>query len=241
VAKLPRIFCAGAEPLAAFNHGREFDLDEAAARHVQVLRMQPADEITLFDGAGGQWRARITDMKRRVAVVLEAFEAVECESAKAIHIALGMPANDNMDWVVEKATELGVVSITPLICERSVLRMRGERADKKLAHWRGVASGAAAQCGRNRVPQIHAVQSFTEFTKTAAFIQGPRFVLSTREGAALHAETITEALFLSGPEGGLTPQEEAAAIDAGFTPTSLGPRILRAETAPLAVLAKLNL
>ncbi len=231
------------------------DLPERAARHVQVLRLQPGDAITMFDGTGGEWQAVITDMKKRVAVELRTHAAVEREAERAITLAVGMPANDKMDWLVEKATELGVAAIQPLICERSVLRLRGERADKKRAHWQAVAHSACEQSGRNRVPEIYALQTFGAWS--AGFTPSPlagegwgegaasaattaRFILSTKKGQALNTAFSTEnktALFLSGPEGGLSAQEEQAALDAGFAPISLGSRVLRAETAPLAVLA----
>jgi 16S rRNA (uracil1498-N3)-methyltransferase len=139
--------------------------------------------------------------------------------------------------LVEKATELGVASITPLVAERSVLKLKGERADKKLAHWQGVAVAAAEQCGRNRVPTIHPAVTLAEWVKKAP--PGERWVLSLSEGTLpVPRQTGTEPVtVLSGPEGGLSPNEENAALAAGFAPVSLGPRVLRAETAPLAVLA----
>jgi 16S rRNA (uracil1498-N3)-methyltransferase len=155
----------------------------------------------------------------------------------------GITANDRMDWLVEKATELGVASITPLVAERSVLKLKGERAEKKLAHWQGVAVAAAEQCGRNRVPPIHPAVTLAEWVKKAP--PGERWVLSLSEGTQPVAQVlgqapkmpVTPVTVLSGPEGGLSPAEELAALSAGFLPVTLGPRVLRAETAPLAVLA----
>jgi 16S rRNA (uracil1498-N3)-methyltransferase len=158
-----------------------------------------------------------------------------------VHLLAGITANERMDWLVEKATELGVASITPLVAERSVLKLKGERADKKLAHWQGVAVAAAEQCGRNRVPVVHAAVTLNEWLKQAA--DGERWVLSLAQGTQALSQMAGKAAVtvLSGPEGGLSPAEEATALASGFRPVTLGPRVLRAETAPLAVLAALAL
>ena len=218
--------------------GAALSLPEGTARHVQVLRLQPGHEITLFNGQGGEWDATITRMGRSdVEVTLGAHRPDEREAGRAVQLALGMPANERMDWLVEKATELGVASITPLAAERSVLKLKGERAEKKLAHWQGVAVAAAEQCGRNRVPLIHPAVTLTEWLKKAA--PGERWVLSLSEGTQPVSRQLSQGpvTVLSGPEGGLSPSEESTALAAGFAPVSLGPRVLRAETAPLAVLA----
>ena len=155
---------------------------------------------------------------------------------------VGMPANERMDWLVEKATELGVVSIQPLMTERSVLRLAAERADKKRLHWQGIAAAACEQCGRNRVPQIHLPASLNDWLKTSDAAVDVRLLLSLQAGSQplTKAVGINQAMtFLSGPEGGLSVLEEAAAFAKGFAPVTLGPRVLRSETAPLAVLAAL--
>jgi 16S rRNA (uracil1498-N3)-methyltransferase len=182
-----------------------------------------------------------------VEVEVGAHRPVERETARAVHLLAGITANERMDWLVEKATELGVASITPLVAERSVLKLKGERAEKKLAHWQGVAVAAAEQCGRNRVPTVHAAVTLNEWLKKSPL--GERWVLSLSEGTrplahvynAVQSPTpatpMPPVTVLSGPEGGLSPAEESAALAAGFVPVSLGPRVLRAETAPLAVLA----
>ena len=236
---MPRFYCPA--PLAT---GLALSLPAGAARHVQVLRLQPGDVITLFNGEGGEFEATVTRMGRSdVDVEVGAHHAVEREAARAVHLLAGITANDRMDWLVEKATELGVASITPLVAERSVLKLKGERADKKLVHWQGVAVAAAEQCGRNRVPKVHAAVTLAEWVKKAP--PGERWVLSLSEGTQALAQmqgqgtglSMTPVTVLSGPEGGLSPTEEAAALAAGFAPVTLGPRVLRAETAPLAVLA----
>jgi 16S rRNA (uracil1498-N3)-methyltransferase len=130
-------------------------LAPAAARHAQVVRLQPGDAVRLFNGAGGEWTAEIEHMGRKeVTVNVIAHQAIEREANNHVVLAVGMPANERMDWLVEKATELGVHRITPLMTERSVIRLTGERAEKKQAHWQAVAASASEQCGRNRVPVI---------------------------------------------------------------------------------------
>ena len=272
---MPRFHCP--EALAP---GAELDLPPGAARHVQVLRLQPGDGITLFHGGqgaadpGGEFDATVLRMGRSdVRVVVGAHHAIEREAARAVHLLAGITANERMDWLVEKATELGVASITPLVAERSVLKLKGERADKKIAHWQAVAVAACEQCGRNRVPVVHGAvdlagwlrQQPPQPTPGNPGSAGPnsesplRLLLSLRPGTApLHQAAAAASaagtaaapqgpgsgrpvVFLSGPEGGLSSAEEELAIQHGFAPVTLGPRVLRAETAPLAALAALTL
>jgi 16S rRNA (uracil1498-N3)-methyltransferase len=234
---VPRLHCG--EPLAT---GASLALPAGAARHVQVLRLQPGDTLVLFDGRGGEYDAVVEHMGRsEVRVQVAAHRVVECETAVAVHLALGMPANERMDWLVEKATELGVASIQPLLAERSVLRLAGERAEKKQAHWQAVAVAACEQCGRNRVPLVHPVRPLPAWLAAQA---QPGFVLSLRAGTqplAAVAGAAGAVTLLSGPEGGLAPTEEDAALARGWRAVHLGPRVLRAETAPLAALAVLTL
>ena len=237
---MPRFHCP--VPLVT---GELLELPAGAARHVQVLRLQPGEHITLFNGAGGEFDATVTRMGRSdVQVTVGAHTSVERETTREVHLAIGMPANERMDWLVEKASELGVTSIQPLLAERSVLRLKGERADKKLAHWRGVAIAACEQCGRNRVPVIHDIVTLADWVHTAP--AGPRLLLSLQaDSVPLHRMALPTGggavTFLSGPEGGLSTAEENSARAAGFVAVTLGPRTLRAETAPLAALAALTL
>ncbi|MFZ3221106.1 MAG: 16S rRNA (uracil(1498)-N(3))-methyltransferase, partial [Rhodoferax sp.] len=155
---MPRFYCPA--PLAT---DAVLDLPAGAARHVQVLRLQPGATITLFHD-GGEFDATVTHMGRSdVRVQVGAHHPVEREAARAVHLLVGMPANDRMDWLVEKATELGVASIQPLMTERSVLRLSGERAEKKVAHWHSVAVAACEQCGGNRVPVVHPVMGLAHW------------------------------------------------------------------------------
>ena len=238
---MPRFHCP--LPLSA---GIDVDLPAGAARHVQVLRMQPGDTITLFegrqDGIGGEWQATILRMGRSdVQVRVDSHVAADRENLRPVHLLAGITANERMDWLVEKATELGVTSITPLLAERSVLKLKGERGDKKRAHWQAVAVAACEQCGRNRVPVIHEAVTLAQWLQQAP-ASGLRAVLSLAQGTQPLQQVLTPeaaalpVFFLSGPEGGLTAAEETLARGNGFVPVTLGLRTLRAETAPLAAL-----
>jgi len=242
---MPRFYCP--TPLAV---DLVLDLPSSAARHVQVLRMQPGMTITLFDGngegRGGEYEAMIERMgKSSVTVQVTAHHPIEREALLAVHLALGVPANERMDWLVEKATELGVASIQPLMTERGVLRLAGERAEKKQAHWQAIAYAACEQSGRNRVPQIHAVKTLSEYLaeqKAAQQDREIRVILSLQNNSTSLLQAISnkgsEPVFvLSGAEGGLSPAEESKALAAGYQPVTLGNRVLRAETAALAALA----
>ncbi len=218
------------------------DLPAGAARHVQVLRLQPGDALTLFNGRGGEWQARVHQMGRsQVSVQVLAHDPIERELAQPVTLAVGMPANERMDALVEKATELGVAALQPLVCERSVLRLSGERAERRQAHWQAVAIAACEQSGRTRVPTVAPIRTLAEWLATQPVTPGAAAcVLDPRAPVApLQAER--PVIFLSGPEGGLSEAEVRQAEAAGFRPLGLGPRILRADTAPLAVLAALAL
>ena len=236
---MPRFHCA--VPLQA---GLALELPPGAARHVQVLRMQPGEALTLFDGRGGEYAAVVERMGRSdVTVNVGAHDPVEREAPQAVHLALGMPANDRMDWLVEKATELGVASIQPLMTAHGVLRLAGERAEKKRAHWEAIAIAACEQCGRNRVPQIHPVRAYADWLGDAHADRGmQRIVLSLAPGTQPLVQLPAAGAWqvLSGPEGGLSADEEGRALAHGFLPARLGPRVLRAETAALAALTLLG-
>lgn len=232
---------------AALSEGSPLDLPPQAARHAQVLRLQPGAEVTLFNGQGGEWAARVVTMgKRDVQVQVGAHDAAERELPVAITLAAVVPAGDRMDFMVEKATELGVAAIQPLLSERSVLRLSGERADKRRAHWQAIAVAACEQCGRNRVPAVAtplALAAWLAALPPARPAQQARWLLGWRDAAPWRGATSdhNSVLVLSGPEGGFTEAEEALARQLQFETICLGERILRADTAPLAVAAALAL
>jgi 16S rRNA (uracil1498-N3)-methyltransferase len=229
---MPRFHCP--LPLSA---GAQLELPAGAARHAQVLRLQPGAAMTLFNGEGGEWDASVLQMGRSaVTVEVVAHHAIEREAAREVHLVAASIANERMDWLVEKATELGVTRIVPLHTQHGVLRLAGERAQKKQGHWRAVAQAACEQCGRNRVPVIEPVQDLAAFLPQAV---GVRAVLSLAEGSVPAREAFAGGApitVLIGPEGGLSAGEDAQARAAGFAPVTLGARVLRAETAALAAL-----
>lgn len=238
---MPRIWCPGAGA-----EGQTLLLPAEAARHVQVLRLQPGDALTLFGHPerGGEFAAEVLRMGRsEVEVRVGAHHHVDREASRQVHLAVVMPANDRMDWLVEKATEMGVTSLQPLMSARSVLRLKGDRADKKVAHWQAVAVAACEQCGGNRVPQIHPVQTLDGWLENGGGQGLWAAWLSLVEGSrplpavvAAHPDT-PGWCFVTGPEGGFEPAEEVLLGRHGLHPVALGPRVLRAETAALAALS----
>ncbi len=242
----PRIHASG-----PFASGAVVDLPEGPSRHVQVLRLQPGDAIGVFDGIGHEWHAVVEQMGRKVVTLRigEAMADAGRELRCRVTLAFGVPANDRMDALVEKATEFGVHNIQPLMCERSVLRLKGERNEAKQRHWVGIAVAASEQCGRWLVPEV-ALQSPVDAWLNGLPPADPtgsqrRWLLSLDVDAnAPNLDGLCSAasslLVLSGPEGGLTAEEEALATRHGFDRVNLGPRVLRADTAPLAVMAWLG-
>ena len=241
---------------STFFEGQVLALPPEAARHLQVLRLQPGEPVLLFNGSdGAEWPAEVLAMgKRSVDVRLGAPVNVERELPWHVTLALGVPANDRMDGFVEKACELGAMAIQPLLCERSVLRLSGDRAEARQRHWQGVASAASEQCGRVRVAEVAPMRSLASWLAGAQAEPAPcKLVLSFAAGSATPGQALMSAgrhgaaaeapriLVLSGPEGGLAEAEEAAAVASGFTRVGLGARVLRADTAPLALLAWIGL
>lgn len=209
-------------------------------RHIAALRLSVGDEVTLFDGTGGEYQACLTRLGReKTCARTVAWRDVERESALAIDLALGISSGDRMDYAVQKATELGVTTIRPLASARSVVRLSESRADRRLTHWRSVAAAACEQCGRNRIPAIEPVTQFDRFLACAP--QGLRILLAP-EGDRRISELprANSATVLIGPEGGLSEEERNLALRSGFIAVRFGPRILRAETAPLAAIAAMQ-
>lgn len=234
--RMPRIFTR--QPLAA---GAELALEASPSQHLaRVLRKGEGDELRLFDGGGAEFRARIVAAdKRRVVVAVLASEPGLAESPLRIHLGIGISRGERMDWVVQKATELGVAAISPLYTERTEVRLRGEREGRKRQHWEQVTVSACEQCGRSIIPVVHEPVGLSQWLHNA---EGERrFVLHHRATAApAGAEWPASISLLVGPEGGLGDAEIAAAEMAGFESLALGPRVLRTETAPLAALAILQ-
>ncbi|KTC94593.1 16S rRNA (uracil(1498)-N(3))-methyltransferase [Legionella erythra] len=223
--------------------GQEITLSEEAGQHVGVvLRMQPGEALTLFSGDNREFKAEITSVhKKRVTVALNSVHAVNRESPLRLHLAQGISKGDKMEWVVQKAVELGVASIQPVLTERCAVKLDGPRLEKKQAQWQAIAVAACEQCGRNQIPLVHPPVSLHDMLeKKNGF---PAFIL--QPGALHRYQTykdlkMGEAMLLIGPEGGLSPSESADAQQAGFLPLSLGPRILRTETAAIAAISVLQ-
>ena len=238
---MPRFYCP--QPLAA---GAIVELPEAVAHHLHVVRMQPGDALTLFDGRGGQYQASLLDAgKKRASARVGEHQAREAELPYAITLAQGLPEGSKMDWIIEKAVELGVATVQPLAARRSVVRLSGERLEKRHAHWQGVILAASEQSGRNRVAALAPVADFGRWLAAPQPAQPPqrRILLSPRATQSLsgwaHANGAQDLTLLVGPEGGFTQEEEDAALAAGALALSMGPRVLRTETAALAAMAML--
>lgn len=215
----------------------------AAAHHVaRVLRLREGDALTLFDGQGGERTARVSRIAREeVEASIVATLPVERESGLPIRLVQCLQAGDKMDLTIQKAVELGVSSIVPLASKRAVVRLDAERAEKRLRHWRQVVIAACEQCGRNRIPELFAVEPIERFLARPAASGGLRLHLSPAASDSLSTlEKPVSVELLVGPEGGLTSDEVAAARQAGFVALRLGPRVLRTETAGLAALSAIH-
>ncbi|MGQ5522180.1 16S rRNA (uracil(1498)-N(3))-methyltransferase [Chitinimonas sp. PSY-7] len=224
---MPRLYLAS--PLAC---GLEFDLPDTNARHVQVLRLQPGNELTLFNGEGGEYTAHVMEMgKRHVKVRVDSFNDVERESPLQLTLVQALSATERMDFTVQKAAELGVNSIQIVQSAFCGYKLAADRAEKRLQHWQGVAQAAAEQCGRTRIPTISAPIKLEQWLNQAPAAD-LKLLLSPTGANRLDALPIKAKTVqvLVGPEGGFSQEEEASAIAAGFMPLLLGPRIFRTES-----------
>jgi 16S rRNA (uracil1498-N3)-methyltransferase len=227
-------------PLAA---GTRVTLAGGAARHLtRVLRLRVGEALILFNGSGGEYAASIEQSQGgRVVVAIGEQRAIERESPLALTLAQGVSRGERMDLVVQKATELGVSGLVPVLTERSVVRLTAQQADRRLNHWRAIAVAACEQSGRNRLPAIAAAVPLKDFLRSAT--DGvTRLLLSPGASATLAdvPRPVTAVTVLIGPEGGLAQAEQEAAVAAGFKPLRLGPRVLRTETAAIAALTLLQ-
>ncbi|MDG9926480.1 MULTISPECIES: 16S rRNA (uracil(1498)-N(3))-methyltransferase [unclassified Pseudomonas] len=220
-------------PLSLGQH----ELPEAQAHYIgRVLRHAAGDAVQLFDGSGREYLGELVEVgKKTVRVELREQLDGLAESPLHIHLGQGLSRGERMDWAIQKATELGVTEITPIVSERCEVRLKDERADKRLAHWRQVAISACEQCGRSVLPTIHAPQTLAEWQ---AGVQAELKLVLHPVAAPLESHAKPQTLaFLIGPEGGLTDAEVEQAKGAGFQAARLGPRVLRTETAPVVALS----
>jgi 16S rRNA (uracil1498-N3)-methyltransferase len=234
--RIPRIY-TGQE----LRGNTRIELEPGPSAHIaRALRMREGDKLTLFNGEGGEYPTEIATIdKKKVVVTTGTHRALELESNLQIHLGIAVSRGDRMDWIVQKATELGVNTLTPLFTERTEVRLTGQRAAKKIHHWQQIAISACEQCGRNRIPAIQALQNIGDWlTSTEA---QRKFVLHHRaDSIGGVSDKPASIALLVGPEGGLGDNEIGAAEQAGFQSLRLGPRVLRTETAPLAAIAILQ-
>ena len=236
-----RLFCES--PLTA---GALVTLPETPAHHARdVLRLAAGDEVTLLNGLGGEYTARLTLVSRKlVEAEVLAHTLRDAEPPHRISVAQSLATGDKMDWVIEKAVELGAACVVPVAAERSVLRLSPERAARRVAHWQAIARAACEQCGRNRLAQIEAVVTLDVYLASVKDAAGIKLMLSPVADVAFRSLAApvpgSTIHLLIGPEAGLTDAEEARARAAGFNSITLGPRVLRTETAALAALAAIH-
>lgn len=231
--RIPRIYTS--QPLAC---AQSVELEEATAHYLgKVLRMQPGRELVLFNGKGGEYQAHITDIhKKRVVVMVGEYTEVDRQSPLELELAIGVSRGERMDWVLQKATELGVTCITPLITERTEVKLAGERQDKKIQHWQQILISACEQCQRNILPTLSEPLAFGDWLQKAE--AQLKFVLHHRDSRGLpESGQVNSVALLIGPEGGLSDAEIELAVAKGFASLTLGPRVLRTETAPVAAIS----
>ncbi len=236
---MPRFYCPPPLPL-----GGSFDLPPEAAHHAsRVLRLREGASVQLFDGIGNECHGLVTELGGK-RVVIGSITVVEAdrESPLQVVLAQALSSSEKMDWVIQKATELGVTEIQTIDTERSVAKLSAERATKRLEHWRQVAIAACEQCGRNRLPEIHAPLDIMVWLQQMKDSEETKFILLPQGAVSLHAQAKPQngVALLIGAEGGFTSAESDAALQCGFTPVRLGARVLRTETAAVAGLAALQ-
>ncbi|MFI4886766.1 MAG: 16S rRNA (uracil(1498)-N(3))-methyltransferase [Steroidobacterales bacterium] len=236
--RLTRVYVPG--PLAS---GKRQTIEGDPANHIaRVLRLGRGDALVVFDGRGGEYAARIEDVRKGAVVVAVAEGSTPVrESPLSLTLAQGVSRGERMDWVVQKATELGVSRIVPVLTERSVVKLDAKQAERKRLHWHGIATAACEQSGRDRIPTLDAPLTLAEFLG-GADRRAMRVMLSP--AASLSVADLPQpgagVLVLIGPEGGLAASEQQSALAAGFAAIRLGPRVLRTETAAVAALTVLQ-
>jgi len=232
----PRFYCP--PPLHA---STQFELPQAAAHHaIRVLRLRVNDEVRVFDGIGNELHGRICEIKgKRVALEKLQVCTVNRESPLHIVLAQALCSSEKMDWVIQKATELGVAEIQPVHTQRSMTKLAGERAEKRTQHWHGITIAACEQCGRNMLPNVHAPLEFSSWIATICDTPGDKFILLPEALTTLHDQPKPQGktTLLIGPEGGFNANEVQIARQTGFISIRLGARLLRTETAAVAGIA----
>lgn len=237
--RIPRIY----QPVA-LSAGSVIELDSQAATHLtRVLRLKAGEELVVFNGKGGEYRARVSRVERRSAAV-ELLEHVDLSVESPLEVVLvqGISRGERMDYTIQKAVELGVSRIVPVVTQRTVVNIKGERQEKRRSHWQAVVVSACEQSGRNRVPEVDAIRPLADFLAQQAYPDARKLVLHHRAPSDLQeqAPATGPAILLIGPEGGLASPELAAAEAAGYVSWRLGPRVMRTETAAVAAISVLQ-
>jgi 16S rRNA (uracil1498-N3)-methyltransferase len=220
--------------------GKRLIVEGSAANHItRVLRLRTGDTLTVFDGTGGEFSARIEEFRKDTVVVsVEDHRTLDRESPLSLTLAQGISRGERMDWIIQKATELGAARIVPVFTKRSVVRLDERQAERKLQHWRAITVSACEQCGRNRLPDLTTPIDFFD-ALPADFTPGATRLLLSPSGD-LRIDDLKDMgqgiTVLIGPEGGLEDVEQESALAAGYQPVRLGPRVLRTETAAIAAL-----
>ena len=231
--RIPRVFTHH-----ALTTNNTFTLAEQQSHYLsKVLRMQTGRELVLFNGKGGEYKAEISAVhKKYVEVDVKDFFADNRQSHLQLELAIGISRGERMDWVLQKATELGVTKITPLITERTEVKLGGERADKKMEHWQQILISTCEQCQRNLLPELSEPKNYSDWLGECN--AELKFVLHHRDNQGFPQNRTTQSVvLLIGPEGGLDDDEISQAVDQKFSPLTLGPRVLRTETAPVAAIS----
>jgi len=238
-ARVPRLFC-DTDPAP----GARLVLPEPSAHHAaRVLRLVPGDPVRIFSGDGSEWAARIAAVAKSGVTVLvsERFER-DVEASLTVTLAQGISARERMDFTLQKAVELGVAQIQPLETQRSVVRLKEERASRRVEHWQNLVIAACEQCGRNRIPEVLGIEAFSNWLGTLDSADSRQRLLLSPAAQTRLRDLAPPAgvVLLVGPEGGLAAEEQELAQACGFTPVRLGPRVLRTETAALAAVAAMH-
>jgi 16S rRNA (uracil1498-N3)-methyltransferase len=236
---MPRFYCPPTLPQSG-----SFELPADAAHHAsRVLRLREGDAIQIFDGSGNECHGVITELSGKRVTVGE-LRSINNNRESPLHITLvqALTSSEKMDWIIQKATELGVTEIQPLATERSVAKISIDRVEKRIEHWQQVAIAACEQCGRNLLPTINAPLDIMKWLQRVRTCPDTKFILLPEGALSLPSQTkpLDKIILLIGPEGGFTPEEREASLLCGFTSIRMGSRVLRTETAAITALASIQ-
>lgn len=220
---------------------QEIELVDAAVQHAHVLKLKANQRLVIFNGEGGEFHGQITNISHKSChVLLQEYVELETESPLKIHLVQGISRGQKMDYTIQKSVELGVTSIQPVLCHRSVVKLDGDKSRKKQQHWQAVAVSACEQCGRNRIPLVHEPQELSAWAHQNDAQGRGLILLPGGENKISSMDAQSEYTLVIGPEGGFEEHEAEWLLNNQYQSVSLGPRILRTETAALTAIAALN-